>query len=68
MWMRSSTLSRRCWLRRVTVVWRKAIHSSSIWRSDFCTGRPSRPIMVRLMGAEVSRLVWASSVVISSCC
>lgn len=66
--MRSSTLFSRCWLRRVMVVWRKAIHSSSIWRSDFCTGLPSSPTMVRLMGAEVSRLVWASSAVISSCC
>ena len=50
------------------VVWRNSIHSLSIWRSDFCVGRPSRPIMVRLIGAELSRLVCASSAVMSSCC
>ena len=66
--MRSSTLAKRCWLRRVMVPWRKSTHSASIWRSDFCVGRPSSPTMVRLMGAEVSRLVCASSAVISSCC
>jgi hypothetical protein len=50
------------------VWWRKSIHSWSIWRSDFWVGRPSSPTMVRLIGAEVSRLVCASRVVISSCC
>ena len=64
--MRSSTLSRRWRERRSTVVWRNAIHSSSICRSDFCVGLPSRPTIVRLIGDEVSRLVCASSVVISS--
>ena len=49
------------------VVWRNSIHSNNIWRNDFCVGRPSSPTMVRLIGEEVSRLVWASSVVISSC-
>ena len=66
--MRSRTLSRRCCERRMIVPWRNSIHSSSIWRIDFSTGRPSSPIIVRLMGDEVSRLVWASSVVMSSCC
>ena len=66
-WMRSSTLSSRWRERRSMVVWRNSIHSSSIWRKDFCVGRPSSPTIVRLMGEEVSRLVWASSVVISSC-
>ena len=50
--------------RRSTVRWRNAIHSASIWRRLFCVGRPSRPTIVRLIGAELSRLVCASSVVI----
>ena len=66
--MRSSTLVRRCCERRVMVLWRNSIHSVSICRSDFCVGRPSIPIMVRLIGVELSRLVCASSEVMSSCC
>jgi hypothetical protein len=34
---------------------------ASIWRRLFCTGRPSAPTIVRLIGALVSRLVCASS-------
>ena len=68
MWMRSSTLPKRCWLRRVMVLWRKAIHSCNIWRMDFCTGLPSMPTQVRLMGQDDSRLVCASSAVMKSCC
>ncbi len=68
MWMRSSTLARRCCERRVIVPWRNSIHSVSIWRSDFCTGLPSMPTMVRLMDDDVSRLVCAKSAVMSSCC
>ena len=64
--MRSSTLSRRCCERRSTVVWRKLIHSVNICRRFFCVGRPSSPTMVRLMLDELSRLVCASKVVISS--
>ena len=67
-WMRSSTLLRRWRERRSMVVWRNSIHSVIIRRSDFCVGLPSMPIMVRLIGEVVSRLVWASSAVISSCC
>ena len=65
--MRSSTLSSRYCVRRRMVAWRKASHSVSISRSDFCTGLPSSPTMVRLTDAEVSRLVWASSAVMTSC-
>ena len=66
--MRSSTRPRRCWVRRCTVAWRKSIHSASIWRRLFCVGRPSRPTIVRLIGTLPSRLVCASSAVISSPC
>ncbi|MCY1374123.1 hypothetical protein D9M69_614400 [compost metagenome] len=55
-------------MRRVMVPCRNSIHSPSICRSDFCVGRPSRPIMVRLIGDELSRLVWANSAVMSSLC
>ena len=65
--MRSITLANRWRVRRSMVVWRKAIHSVSIWRSDLSVGRPSSPIMVRLIGLDVSRLVCASSVLMSSC-
>ena len=67
MWMRSSTLPRRCWVRRVTVSRRKPTHSVRIWRRPFWVGLPSAPTTVRLMDTELSRLVWASKVVISSC-
>ena len=68
MWMRSSTFCSRCSLRRVMVCWRNSIHSTSICRSDFCVGRPSRPTLVRLIEADVSRLVCASNVWINSSC
>ena len=67
-WIRSSTLFKRCCERRKTVAWRNSIHSVSISRIDFCTGRPSIPTIVRLIDDEVSKLVCASKVVISSCC
>ena len=38
-----------------------ASHSTRIWRRLFCVGRPSAPIIVRLIGDELSRLVCASS-------
>ena len=66
--MRSSTLPRRWRERRSMVPWRNAIHSCSICRNDFWVGRPSRPIIVRLMGDDVSRLVCANNAVMSSCC
>ena len=64
--MRSSTFCSRCCERRCTVAWRKAIHSTSTCRTPFCVGLPSRPTIVRLIGALVSRLVCASSVATSS--
>ena len=66
--MRSNTLANRWLERRSIVCWRKLIHSVSIWRRLFCTGLPSSPTIVRLTGEEVSRLVCANSVVMSSCC
>ena len=66
--MRASTLSKRNCERRCTVVWRNAIHSSSIWRMVLGTGRPSKPTIVKLMDDELSKLVWASKLVMSSCC
>ena len=66
--MRASTFCSRCRVRRSTVAWRNAVHSVSIWRRLFCVGRPSMPTIVRLIGALDSRLVCASSVLISSCC
>ena len=68
MWIRASTLASRCCVRRDTVASRNAIHSESIWRKLFWVGLPSPPIIVRLIGALVSRLVWASNWVISSPC
>ena len=67
-WMRWRTLSRRCRVRRSTVATRKPIHSTRIWRRLFWVGRPSAPTIVRLIGAELSNPVWASSVVIRSDC
>ena len=32
------------------------------------TGRPSKPTIVKLMDDELSKLVWASKLVMSSCC
>ena len=64
--MRSSTLLSRWRERFSTVTSRNAIHSLSIWRSDFCVGLPSMPTIVRLIGDEVSSEVCASSVVMNS--
>ena len=66
--MRSCTFASRWRVRRSTVARRKSIHSRRIVRSPFCTGRPSRPTIVRFSGTLDSRLVCASSVVINSAC
>ena len=68
MWMRSSTLASRWALRRRTVCRRKAIHSDRISVSVFCRGRRSCPSITRLIETVVSRLVAASSVLMSSDC
>ncbi|MNT21100.1 hypothetical protein D3C72_1564250 [compost metagenome] len=65
--MRSSTLPRRWRVRRVTVSKRNRIHSARISRRPFWRGRPSVPIITRLIGAPDSRLVCASSVWMNSC-
>ncbi len=60
-WIRSSTLSSRCFVRRVTVAKRNSTHSASTSRRFLPVGRPSSPTITRLIGAFVSRLVLASS-------
>ena len=59
--MRSSTFCSRNCVRRVTVAKRKAIHSCRIWPKPFCRGRPSPPIITRLIEALDSSEVCASS-------
>ena len=68
MWMRSSTLSGRCCVRRVIVVWRKAIHSSSICRSDFCTGLAVEPDHGQVDGRGRFQAGVCQQRVIKSCC
>ncbi|MNY02599.1 hypothetical protein D3C86_1351740 [compost metagenome] len=67
MWMRSSTLFSWKRVRRVTVSKRNPIHSRRISCSPFWRGRPSVPIITRLIGAPDSRLVCASRVWMNSC-
>ena len=58
--MRSLTLPRRYSVRRVTVCTLKPIHSEIISLRPFWRGRPSVPIITKLIGAFDSKEVWAS--------
>ena len=60
-WMRALTLPRRCSVRRVTVATRNAIHSEIMSFRFFWRGRPSLPIITRLIGALDSSEVCASN-------
>ena len=66
--MRSLTLPRRWLVRRVTVPTLNSIHSLKISLRPFCRGRPSFPIITRLIEALDSKEVWAKRSVTNSCC
>ena len=59
--IRSFTLPRRYWVRRVTVVTRNAIHSVKISFKPFWRGRPSLPIITKFIGALDSSEVCANN-------
>ena len=59
--IRSLTLPKRCWVLRVTVATRNAIHSEMISFKPFWRGRPSLPIITRFIGALDSNEVCANS-------
>ena len=59
--IRSLTLPRRYWVRRVTVATRNAIHSEIISFRPFWRGRPSLPIITKFIGALDSKEVCASN-------
>ena len=64
--IRSLTLPRRYAVRRVTVTTLNSIHSLNISLRPFCRGRPSLPIITRLMEALDSKEVCAKRSVTNS--